>query len=44
MNGYPTLKVFRNGSPTDYAGTRKADGIISYMTKSVRVIILIVTC
>ncbi|KIR38827.1 protein disulfide-isomerase domain [Cryptococcus deuterogattii 99/473] len=33
VNGYPTLKVFRNGSPTDYAGTRKADGIVSYMTK-----------
>ncbi|ODN90261.1 protein disulfide-isomerase domain [Cryptococcus wingfieldii CBS 7118] len=33
VNGYPTLKVFRNGSPTDYAGTRKADGIISYMLK-----------
>lgn len=33
MTGYPTLKVFRNGSPTDYAGPRKADGIISYMIK-----------
>ncbi|RXK38909.1 protein disulfide-isomerase domain [Tremella mesenterica] len=33
VNGYPTLKVFRNGSPTDYAGPRKADGIISYMIK-----------
>ncbi|ORX37455.1 thioredoxin-like protein [Kockovaella imperatae] len=33
VNGYPTLKVFRNGVPTDYAGPRKADGIISYMVK-----------
>ncbi|PWN26169.1 hypothetical protein BDZ90DRAFT_233311 [Jaminaea rosea] len=33
VGGYPTLKVFRNGSPSDYAGTRKADGIISYMQK-----------
>jgi protein disulfide-isomerase A1 len=30
-----TLKVFRNGEPTDYTGPRKADGIISYMTKYV---------
>ena len=33
VNGYPTLKVFRNGVPTDYSGPRKADGIISYMIK-----------
>ncbi|WVQ82536.1 protein disulfide-isomerase domain [Cryptococcus sp. DSM 104549] len=33
VNGYPTLKVFRNGVPTDYTGPRKADGIISYMLK-----------
>jgi hypothetical protein len=33
VTGYPTLKVFRNGSPTDYSGPRKADGIISYMIK-----------
>ncbi|ORY20789.1 thioredoxin-like protein [Naematelia encephala] len=33
VNGYPTLKVFRNGEPTDYTGPRKADGIISYMVK-----------
>lgn len=30
-----TLKVFRHGDPTDYVGPRKADGIISYMTKYV---------
>lgn len=28
-----TLKVFREGQPTDYTGPRKADGIISYMVK-----------
>ncbi|EPQ59417.1 protein disulfide isomerase [Gloeophyllum trabeum ATCC 11539] len=33
VQGYPTLKVFRQGEPTDYTGPRKADGIISYMTK-----------
>ncbi|THH15505.1 hypothetical protein EW146_g4993 [Bondarzewia mesenterica] len=33
VQGYPTLKVFRNGTPTDYTGPRKADGIISYMVK-----------
>ncbi|KAL0949515.1 hypothetical protein HGRIS_009566 [Hohenbuehelia grisea] len=33
VQGYPTLKVFRNGTPTEYSGPRKADGIISYMVK-----------
>ncbi|KAJ8086679.1 protein disulfide-isomerase precursor [Marasmius tenuissimus] len=33
VQGYPTLKVFRNGTPTDYTGPRKADGIVSYMLK-----------
>ncbi|KAK7470599.1 protein disulfide-isomerase precursor [Stygiomarasmius scandens] len=33
VQGYPTLKVFKNGTPTDYGGPRKADGIISYMVK-----------
>ncbi|KAF9222009.1 protein disulfide isomerase [Gyrodon lividus] len=33
IQGYPTLKVFRNGEPNDYSGPRKADGIISYMIK-----------
>lgn len=30
-----TMKVFRQGQPGDYAGSRKADGIISYMKKCV---------
>lgn len=33
VEGFPTLKVFRNGSPSDYNGNRKADGIVSYMKK-----------
>jgi protein disulfide isomerase family A protein 3 len=33
VTGYPTLKVFRRGSPTDYKGPRDASGIISYMQK-----------
>jgi protein disulfide-isomerase A1 len=33
VQGYPTLKVFKNGSATDYTGPRKADGIVSYMVK-----------
>lgn len=33
IEGFPTLKVFRSGSSSDYNGNRKADGIISYMKK-----------
>ncbi|PFH52764.1 hypothetical protein AMATHDRAFT_139013 [Amanita thiersii Skay4041] len=33
VQGYPTLKVYRNGEPKEYGGPRKADGIISYMVK-----------
>jgi protein disulfide-isomerase A1 len=33
IQGYPTLKVYRKGEPTEYSGPRKADGIISYMAK-----------
>jgi len=33
VTGYPTLKVFRRGTPTDYKGPREAPGIISYMKK-----------
>ncbi|KAG9317676.1 disulfide isomerase [Chiua virens] len=33
VQGYPTLKVFHSGEPTDYNGPRKADGIVSYMIK-----------
>merc|ERR1711977_335001 len=33
VQGYPTLKVFRKGEPSEYQGTRKTDGIVSYMKK-----------
>jgi len=33
VQGYPTLKIFHDGEPTDYTGPRKTDGIIGYMTK-----------
>jgi protein disulfide-isomerase A3 len=31
VNGYPTLKIFKNGESTDYNGPRESDGIIKYM-------------
>ncbi|KAG0221650.1 protein disulfide-isomerase precursor [Actinomortierella wolfii] len=34
VQGYPTLKVFRNGEATEYRGPRKADGIISHLKKA----------
>ncbi|XP_064201545.1 protein disulfide isomerase family A, member 7 [Anguilla rostrata] len=34
VNGYPTLKIFRNGEEAaSYDGPRSADGIVSYMKK-----------
>lgn len=33
INICSTLRVYRNGTPSDYTGPRKADGIVSYMTK-----------
>jgi protein disulfide-isomerase A1 len=33
VQGYPTIKVYRDGKPSDYNGPRKADGIIGYMIK-----------
>lgn len=34
VNGYPTLKIFRNGEESGaYDGPRTADGIVSYMKK-----------
>lgn len=33
VQGYPTLKVFRNGEATEYRGARKHAGIVSYMKK-----------
>ncbi|KAG5462388.1 MAG: thioredoxin-like protein, partial [Olpidium bornovanus] len=33
IRGFPTLKVFRDGTPSEYKGTREADGIIAYMKR-----------
>ncbi|KAK4699422.1 protein disulfide-isomerase A1, partial [Phenoliferia sp. Uapishka_3] len=33
VSGYPTLKVFRRGEAGEYGGSRKTDGIVSYMRK-----------
>jgi protein disulfide-isomerase A1 len=33
VRGYPTLKVYRNGKPSDYKGQRTSESIISYMKK-----------
>ncbi|KAF5390557.1 hypothetical protein D9757_002756 [Collybiopsis confluens] len=33
IQGYPTLRVYKSGTPAEYHGPRKADGIISYMVK-----------
>jgi protein disulfide isomerase len=33
VRGYPTLKVFRQGTASEYSGPREADGIVSYMRK-----------
>jgi protein disulfide-isomerase A1 len=33
IRGFPTLKLFRNGVPTDYQGERSASGLVSFMKK-----------
>jgi len=33
IKGFPTLKLFRNGAPTDYQGGRTAEDIVSFMKK-----------
>ncbi|TRY67207.1 hypothetical protein TCAL_02918 [Tigriopus californicus] len=33
VQGYPTLKFFKNGSPKDFNGPRDAEGIVSWLNK-----------
>eukprot|EP01087_Luapelamoeba_hula_P010778 TRINITY_DN286_c0_g1_i1.p1 TRINITY_DN286_c0_g1~~TRINITY_DN286_c0_g1_i1.p1 ORF type:complete len:515 (-),score=118.35 TRINITY_DN286_c0_g1_i1:47-1591(-) len=33
IQGYPTLKIFRRGTPFEYNGPREAAGIVSYLEK-----------
>ncbi|KAJ3281936.1 protein disulfide-isomerase precursor [Borealophlyctis nickersoniae] len=33
IQGFPTMKVFKDGKPYEYKGQRKADPIVSYMRK-----------
>jgi len=35
IQGYPTLKIFRRGSASEYGGPRDADGIVKYMKEQV---------
>jgi len=35
IQGFPTLKLFRNGKPTDYQGERSAEAIVSFLKRQV---------
>ncbi|XP_076901479.1 protein disulfide-isomerase 5-2-like [Bidens hawaiensis] len=35
IDGFPTLKIFMNGVPTDYRGPRKSDMLVRYLKKFV---------
>lgn len=36
IQGYPTIKFFVDGKPTDYDGPRTADGIVDYVLRKFR--------
>lgn len=36
VQGYPTIKFFVDGKPTDYDGPRTADGIVDYVLRKFR--------
>jgi len=36
IRGFPTLKLFRKGTPTDYTGDRSAQAIVAFMKKQTR--------
>jgi len=37
ISGYPSLRIFKRGSPIDYKGPRDAPGIIKWMKKQVEI-------
>jgi len=36
IKGFPTIKLFRNGVPTDYTGERSSDSIVSFMKRQAK--------
>ncbi|KAJ1915250.1 protein disulfide-isomerase precursor [Mycoemilia scoparia] len=42
IGGFPTLKVFKSGSSSNYNGSRKADGIKKYMKKQTQPAVTII--
>lgn len=40
VQGYPTLKFYVDGKPTDYDGPRTADGIVDYVLRKFRNVII----
>ncbi len=35
IRGYPSIRIFRGGNPSEYKGPRTRDGIVSYLLKQV---------
>ena len=42
VQGFPTLKIFRDGKPSEYKGSREADGIVSLMKRYVNFMVFLV--